>query len=107
MKRMREPKILNKIFRNSLGYVVAVGAVALATWLKLLAQPNIIPTNVPILYLVAIVPVAIFLSRLLGPSLLVCVLSFLAYDYYFIPPIHQITYSADAGPILAIFLVVE
>jgi PAS domain S-box-containing protein len=101
---MREPKILDKIFRNSLGYVVAVGAVALATWLKLLAQPNIIPTNVPILYLVAIVPVAIFFG--LGPSLLVCVLSFLAYDYYFIPPIHQITYSSDAGPILAIFLVV-
>ena len=63
---MREPKILNKIFRNSLGYVVAVGAVALATWLKLLAQPDIIPTNVPILYLVAIVPVAIFLGS--GPS---------------------------------------
>ena len=101
---MREPKILDKIFRNSLGYVVAVGAVALATWLKLLAQPNIIPTDVPILYLVAIVPVAIFFG--LGPSLLVCVLSFLAYDYYFIPPIHQITYSSDAGPILAIFLVV-
>jgi PAS domain S-box-containing protein len=101
---MREPKILNKIFRNSLGYAVAVGAVALATWLKLLAQPNIIPTDVPILYLVAIVPIAIFFG--LGPSLLVCVLSFLAYDYYFIPPIHQITYSADAGPILAIFLIV-
>ena len=101
---MREPKILNKIFRNSLGYVVAVGAVALATWLKLLAQPNIIPTDVPILYLVAIVPVAIFFG--LGPSLLVCVLSFLAYDYYFIPPVQQITYSADAGPILAIFLIV-
>ena len=101
---MREPKILNNIFRNSLGYVVAVGAVALATWLKLLAQPNIIPTDVPILYLVAIVPIAIFFG--LGPSLLVCVLSFLAYDYYFIPPIHQITYSADAGPILAIFLIV-
>ena len=101
---MREPKILNKIFRNSLGYVVAVGAVALATWLKLLAQPNIIPTDVPILYLAAIIPIAIFFG--LGPSLLVCVLSFLAYDYYFIPPIHQITYSADAGPILAIFLIV-
>ena len=42
---MREPTILNKIFRNSLGYVVAIGSVALATWLKFLAQPNIIPAE--------------------------------------------------------------
>ena len=101
---MSEPTTLNKIFRNSLGYVVAVGSVALATWLKYLAQPRIIPTDVPILYLVAIVPIAIFFG--LGPSLLVCLLSFLAYDYYFIPPIHQVTYNIDAGPILAIFLIV-
>ncbi len=93
-----------RIFHNLLGYLVAVGAVALATWLKFLAQPKIIPTDVPILYLVAIVPTAIFFG--LGPSLLVCFLSFLAYDYYFIPPIHQITYNVDAGPILVIFLVV-
>ena len=38
------------------GYVVAVAAVALATWLKQLAQPNIIPTDVPITYIIAIVP---------------------------------------------------
>ena len=93
-----------RIFRNLVGYGVAVGAVALATYLKYLAQPNIIPTNVPILYLLAIVPIAVFFG--LGPSLLVCVLSFLTYDYYFIPPIHQITYNVDAGPILVIFLLV-
>jgi len=35
-----------------------------------------------------------------------CVLSFLAYDYYFIPPVHQITYNIDESPILVIFLIV-
>ena len=97
-------KMRKIIFRNSLGYLVAVGAVALATWLKYLAQPSIIPANVPILYLLAIVPTAVFFG--LGPSLTVCVLSFLAYDYYFIPPLHQITYNNIDGPILAIFLLV-
>ena len=101
---MSEPKILNKLFRNSLGYIVAIGAVALATWLKFLAEPSIIPANVPILYILAIVPTAVFFG--LGPSLTVCVLSFLAYDYYFIPPLHQISYNNIDGPILAIFLLV-
>jgi hypothetical protein len=101
---MSEPKILNKLFRNSLGYIVAIGAVALATWLKFLAEPSIIPANVPILYILAIVPTAVYFG--LGPSLTVCVLSFLAYDYYFIPPLHQISYNNIDGPILAIFLLV-
>ena len=101
---MRDPTILYKVFRNSLGYVVAIGSVALATWLKLLAQPNIIPADVPILYLLAIVPTAIFFG--LGPSLTVCILSFLAYDYYFLPPIHQINFNIDQAPIMVIFLLV-
>jgi PAS domain S-box-containing protein len=101
---MSEPTILNKIFRNSLGYVVAIGSVALATYLKYLAQPKIIPADVPILYFLAIVPTAIFFG--LGPSLTVCILSFLAYDYYFLPPIHQINFNIDQAPIMVIFLLV-
>jgi PAS domain S-box-containing protein len=93
-----------RIFYNLLGYLVAVASVALATWLKFLAQPTIIPADVPILYLLAIVPTAIFFG--FGQALLVCVLSFLAYDYYFIPPIHQITFDITETPIVVIFLVV-
>jgi two-component system sensor histidine kinase KdpD len=93
-----------RIFYNLLGYLVAVASVALATWLKFLAQPTIIPADVPILYLLAIVPTAIFFG--FGPALSVCVLSFLAYDYYFIPPIHQITFDITETPIAVIFLVV-
>ena len=93
-----------RIFYNSLGYLIAVASVALATWLKFLAQPTIIPADVPILYLLAIVPTAIFFG--FGQALLVCVLSFLAYDYYFIPPIHQITFNITETPIVVIFLLV-
>jgi PAS domain S-box-containing protein len=97
-------KIGTSILRRLPGYLVAVGAVALATWLKYLAQPKIIPADVPILYLLAIVPTAIFFG--LGPSLTVCVLSFLAYDYYFLPPVHQLNLNIDQTPIMVIFLLV-
>ena len=91
---------------NWWGYIVAIGLVALATWLKYLAQPTIIPADVPILYLLAIVPTAIFFG--FGPAILVCVLSLLAYDFFFIPPLHQfaILSSMKGAPILVIFLVV-
>ena len=86
------------------GYLVAIGLVALATWLKYLAQPNIIAANIPILYMLAIVPTAIFFG--LGPSILVCILSLLAYDFFFIPPVYQITFDVSEVPILVIFLLV-
>jgi len=93
-----------RIIRSLPGYLVAIGAVALATYLKHLAQPKIIPTDVPILYMLAIVPTAVFFG--LGPSLTVCVLSFLAYDYYFLPPVHQLNFNVDQTPIMLIFLLV-
>ena len=87
-----------------MGYVVAVAAVALATWLKHLAQPNIIPANVPILYILAIVPMAIYFG--LGPAILTCVLSLLAYDFFFLSPVHRFSWVSSEAPILAIFLLV-
>ena len=96
-------------FRDSLlnwrGYVAAVAAVVLATWLKRLAEPDIIAANVPILYVLAIVVTAFFFG--FGPAILCCLLSAVAYDYFFIPPLYTIgpTRVADA-PILGIFLVV-
>ena len=84
MKRIN--KLFQQIFLNWWGYLVAIGSVALATWLKYLAQPSIIPADVPILYILAIVPTAVFFG--FGPSILVCILSLLAYDFFFIPPLH-------------------
>ncbi len=93
-----------EMFLNWRGYLVAIGLVVLATWLKYLAQPNIIAANIPITYMLAIVPTAIFFG--LGPSILVCILSVLAYDFFFIPPLYQITFNVDEVPILVIFLMV-
>ena len=86
------------------GYAVAVVLVGLATWLKYLAQPDIIPSEVPILYFLAIVPTAIFFG--LGPSVLVCVLSLLSFDYFFYTPqVFSLT-TPFYAPILIIFLFV-
>jgi PAS domain S-box-containing protein len=98
-------KPLNGTLRNSRGYLIAIGFVALATVLKYWAQPDIIPSNVPILYLLAIVPTAIFFG--LGPSILVCVLSIIAFDFFFTPPLYQFDlFNLENGTFLAIFFIV-
>lgn len=104
MKRIN--KLFQQIFLNWRGYLIAIGSVALATWLKYLAQPTIIPADVPILYMLAIVPTAVFFG--FGPSILVCILSLLAYDFFFNPPLHTFINLADIhnAPILLIFLLV-
>jgi PAS domain S-box-containing protein len=97
--------LVKRTSQNWRGYLLAIVLVALATWLKYLAQPDIIPANVPILYILAIVPTAIFFG--FGPSILVCILSVLAYDYFFIPPLYQINLSnIQNAPITVIFLLV-
>jgi len=99
-------KLGKRMSLNWRGYLVAIGSVALATWLKYLAQPAIIPADVSILYFLAIVPTAIFFG--FGPSILVCILSLFAYDFFFIPPLHQFINLSHIqnAPILGIFLLV-
>jgi hypothetical protein len=101
----RNKKLIKEVLGDWRGYPLAIVFVAIATWLKYLAQPDIIPADVPILYFLAIVPTAIFFG--LGPSVLVCILSLLAFDYFFVFPIHtlNITHILNA-PILLIFLAV-
>jgi signal transduction histidine kinase len=98
-------KLGNRIFFRARGYVIAIVFVAIATWLKYLAQPDIIPSNVPILYILAIVPTAIFFG--FGPSILVCFLSIFAFDFFFNPPLYQINlFNAQSGTFLALFFIV-
>jgi PAS domain-containing protein len=101
---IRPTKIIKDLFRNWLGYLIAIGSVALATWLKYLAQPNIIPADVPILYIVAIVITATFFG--LGPSIFCSVLSVLAFSFFFIPPANRFALRIQDVPILVIFLMV-
>jgi PAS domain S-box-containing protein len=92
------------IFVRWQGYLFAIGLVVLATWFKYLAQPNIIPANVPILYILAIVLIATFFG--LGPSILCCIISLAAYDFFFLPPIHTFTFDIEVVPISLVFFLV-
>ena len=89
------------IFVNWRGYLFAIVLVVLATWFKYLAQPKIIPTDVPILYILAIVLTATFFG--FGPSILCCFLSLAAYDFFFLPPIHTFTFNIEVVPISLVF----
>ena len=92
------------IFVSWRGYLFAVGLVVLATWFKYLAQPKIIPADIPILYILAIVLTATFFG--FGPSILCCVLSLAAYDFFFLPPIHTFTFNVEVVPISSVFFFV-
>jgi PAS domain S-box-containing protein len=93
------------MFLSWQGYLVAIGLVSLATWLKYLAQPDVIPADIPILYIVAILLTATFFG--LGPSILACALSVLSYDLFFIQPIYSLTaLRIEDIPIIIIFLMV-
>lgn len=98
-------KIGNLIYSKWFGYLFAVGVVALATWFKTLAQPDIIPADVPITYILAIVITAFFFG--LGPSILCCLISLITYDYYFLPPLHSfLSFHIVEVPIALIFFFV-
>jgi len=92
-----------RLFTNRwAGYPVTIILVALATWLKYLAQPNIIPADVPILYIVAIVLTSAFYG--FGPSIICCLLSMVAFDYFFLSPNFSLTFEVAVLPITLIFL---
>src|SRR4030042_4548433 len=103
VKITRKPN--RKMLLNAGGYLFAIGVVALATWFKYLAQPDIIPANVPILYILAIVLTSFFFG--LGPSILCCIFSLVAFDFFFLPPLHSfVSFHILEVPILIIFLFV-
>jgi PAS domain S-box-containing protein len=87
------------------GYLFAGVSVIIATWLKHLALPDIIPANVPILYILAVVVTATFWG--LGSSVLCSVLSLLAWDYYFLPPHNTLSFNIEIVPISLVFLAVS
>jgi PAS domain S-box-containing protein len=96
-------KLRNIVQYRWFGYLFAVGITALATWFKLLAEPDIIASNVPILYILGIVLTATFFG--LWPSILCCIASLFAFDFFFLPPVHTLTFEVSTIPISLIFLV--
>jgi PAS domain S-box-containing protein len=98
-------RVLTKVrFAVWRGYLFAVILVVLSTWLKNLARPDIIPANVPILYILSIVLTASFFG--LGPSILCCVISLFAFDYFFLSPVGTLTFDIEVVPISLVFFFV-
>src|SRR5882724_1450640 len=84
------------------GYGIAVVSVAAALTLSQL--PAVHLQDAPVsLFLCAVILSAWFGG--IGPGLLATALSALAFNYYFLPPIHSLTLKTDEIPRLAIFTV--
>jgi len=68
-------------------YGIAISIVALATLLNYFLFPFMKPSNLIMVYLLSVTLCALF-GRM-GPAILASVLSVLAYDFFFIPPIYS------------------
>jgi two-component system sensor histidine kinase KdpD len=72
-------------------YLASIGLVALFSGLVWLLFPFLAPTNLAMIYLVAVILAAIFLGR--GPSIVASVLSVLTFDFFFVEP--RFTFSVN------------
>ncbi len=70
--------------RPLLRYVFSLGLVGLATLVGAFLRGQIEPTNLVMVYLVAVVISAVYLGR--GPSLVAAVTGVLAFDFFLVPP---------------------
>ncbi len=67
-------------------YIRGIGIVTAATLIGELLRPVFDPANLIMLYLLGVILSAVYLGP--GPSVLVSILSMLAFDFFFVPPIH-------------------
>jgi len=81
-------------------YLLGLLLVAAATGLSGLIAPYISPTNLVVIYLLAVVVAAVYLGR--GPSILTSVLGVAAFDYFFVPP-HLTLAVSDTEYLLTFF----
>lgn len=72
-------------------YALSLLLVTLATLIGLPLRPVFHPTNLVMIYLVAVVISAVFLGR--GPSILVSVLSVFLFDFFFVNPLFSFSVS--------------
>lgn len=72
-------------------YGAAVLGVALATAFIALANRFVHIENISLIYLLVVILLAIVYGR--GPAIVASILAFLAYDYFFIPPLYLFTVS--------------
>lgn len=70
--------------RPAIRYLESIGLVVLMTLIGLPIHPLLEPTNLVMLYLVAVVIAGLYLGR--GPSILASLLGIMAFDYFFVSP---------------------
>src|SRR3989475_1860894 len=89
--------------RRLIPYVAAIAAVAITTALISLVVGRAQIANISMLYLVAVLVVAVAFGR--AAAIVASVLAFLTFDWFFVPPTHQLV-VADAQELfsLALFL---
>ena len=89
-----------RMWRN---YAMTIGAVAALTAIALLINPWIGYQSIDLLYLVPVVACA---SRLgLGPGILAGVVSGLAYNFFFLPPVHTLTIYDPQNVVTVVVLI--
>lgn len=90
--------------RRFIPYVAALAAVAITTALISLVVERAQIANISMLYLVAVLVVAVAFGR--TAAIVASVVSFLTFDWFFVPPTHQLV-VADAEELfsLALFLI--
>ncbi|HEY7624054.1 MAG TPA: DUF4118 domain-containing protein [Candidatus Limnocylindria bacterium] len=87
--------------RRLLPYVAAVVAVAATTALINVVRSWAAVANISMIYLVAVLVVAVAYGR--GAAIVASVLSFVAFDWFFVPPTHQLVVS-DPQELLSLAL---
>lgn len=96
--------------RAWLGYVSAICLVALCTAIGRLMTPRFDIVNIAMVYLLAVVVIALFFSR--GAAILSAVLSVGTFDVMFVPPpgtfnVHDVQYVLTFGILLVVALVIS
>ncbi len=83
------------------GYAAGLGATATATLLGMLMSPLFAPVNVAMVYLLAVVLVAIRYGR--GPSVATAITAVAAFDFFFVPP--HLTFAVSDAQYLLTFAI--
>lgn len=84
---MKAKSNINKIYP----YIISVGLVILMTLLGEFVKKSLEPANLVMLYLLAVVIVAIRWGQ--GPAIVTSILSVLSFDFFLVPP--YLTLSVD------------
>jgi len=97
----QEKESASKTSINWRGYLISLGLVIVATLIAVLLQSFVHPANLIMIYLLCVVVAAIYFG--FGPSILVCILGVLAYDFFVIPPV--LTFAVEDVQYIFTFVV--